>query len=232
MNVAIIPAREGSKRIPDKNIRSFVGKPLIAYSITAARESEVFDDIIVSTDSREIARVAVEYGARAPFMRPKDLADDNTPTAPVLRHAFQWLRDQGSMVKYGCCIYATAAFVSPHYLRLGHQLITERKVSSVFSVTTYEFPIFRSLKINVSGCLEMIWPQYEMAKSQELPEAYHDAGQFYWLDIDRFLRKPRIYTSDALPVILPRYLVQDVDTLEDWDRAEIMYRVCKEKGLL
>lgn len=232
MSIAVIPAREGSKRIPGKNVRLFAGKPLIAYAVEAAVASGLFSQVVVSTDSSVIARIAEEYGATVPFLRPKELADDHTPTAAVMGHAFQWLRDQGSLDEYGCCIYATAAFVSPAFLRKGYDTIRERKAASVFSVTTYEFPIFRSLKVNDAGSLEMFWPQYEMTRSQDLPEAYHDAGQFYWVAIDTFLATPRLYTADAAPVVLPRYLVQDIDTLEDWQRAELMYQACKERGLL
>jgi pseudaminic acid cytidylyltransferase len=224
MNVAIIPARGGSKRIPRKNIKLFAGKPIISYSIEAARQSGVFRRIIVSTDSDAIARVALEHGAEVPFMRPAELADDHTPTAPVVLHALEWLAQQGEPAQCACCIYPTAPFLQPRFLRQGHELLVTRGVSSVFSVTTFAFPILRALRINERGHLEMFWPEYEYSRSQDLPEAYHDAGQFYWLNCELFFQERRIYTKDALPVILPRYLVQDIDTLEDWERAELMFR--------
>jgi pseudaminic acid cytidylyltransferase len=232
MNVAIIPARGGSKRIPNKNIKHFAGKPIIAYSIEAAKVSGLFDRIFVSTDSEKIALTAKEYGAEVPFMRPKELSDDFTPTAPVLLHALKWLEVQGMPAKFACCIYATAPFVRPEYLKKGFRLIMRKRVSAVFSVTAFPFSIFRALNINAAGCLEMFWPEHECTRSNDLPEAYHDAGQFYWLDSKKFLKTKKIYTGDALPAILPRCLVQDIDTPEDWETAEAMYEVAKKRGLL
>ena len=224
MNVAIVPARGGSKRIPNKNIKPFLGKPIISYSIRAAKEADVFDHVIVSTDSEEIARVAKEYGAEVPFMRPAGLADDLTPTAPVLAHALNWLAENGMSAKYACCIYATAPFVQAQYIREGYETLVNKEVASVFSVTTFPFPIFRALRIAEDGHLEMFWPEHELTRSNDLPEAYHDAGQFYWLDCETFLREQKLYSRDALPIILPRYLVQDIDTLEDWQTAERMFK--------
>ena len=225
MNIAIIPARGGSKRIPDKNIKHFAGKPIIAYSIEAAQQSGVFDKIIVSTDSEKIANTALQYGADIPFIRPLEIADDHTPTAPVILHALDQLKKQGIISQYTCCIYATAPFCQPQYIQEGFKLISQKKASSAFSVTTFAFPILRSLKINNGGNLEMNWPEYELTRSNDLPEAYHDAGQFYWLNTDIFLKTEKLYNKDALPVILPRYLVQDIDTKEDWKTAEYMYQV-------
>lgn len=227
MNVAIIPARGGSKRIPRKNIREFCGQPMIAYSIAAAQESGVFDRVIVTTDSEEIARVAQAYGAETPFVRPPELADDFTPTAPVVAHVLEWLQGTGAPARYACCIYATAPFVQEKYLRAGLALLDGRRVSSVFSVTSFPFPIFRALQIEADGHLAMFWPEYELTRSNDLPEAYHDAGQFYWLAVDSFLATKRMYGKDALPVILPRHLVQDIDTPEDWARAEYMYKALR-----
>jgi pseudaminic acid cytidylyltransferase len=222
--VAIIPARGGSKRIPNKNIKLFAGKPIIAYSIEAAKESGLFDRIIVSTDSQEIVSVASSCGAETPFIRPKDLADDHTPTAPVLHHVLVSLRETGYEVDYFCCIYATAPFLKTEYIRHGYDMIRKSRVGSVFSVTSFGFPIFRALKIKEDGRLEMFWPAHELTRSQDLPKAYHDAGQFYWLEGKTFIGQPRLYTPEALPVILPRHLVQDIDTPEDWERAEIMFK--------
>jgi pseudaminic acid cytidylyltransferase len=232
MNIAVIPARGGSKRIPNKNLKTFAGMPIIAYSIKAAKTAGVFDKIIVSTDSDKIAQVAKEYGAEVPFMRPSELADDFTPTAPVLIHALNWLAENGTPPNYVCCIYATAPFVRSEYIKEGFKLMAGKKVSSVFSVTTFPFPIFRALKIVGGSHLQMFWPEHEMTRSNDLPEAYHDAGQFYWIDSKKFMKTKKLYTDDALPVILPRYLVQDIDTLEDWETAELLYEVCKKRGLL
>lgn len=222
--VAVIPARGGSKRIPNKNIKLFSGRPIISYSIKAARESGLFDRIIVSTDSEEIANVARQFGAEIPFLRPAELSGDQTPTAPVIDHCLTHLGKENIPVDYICCIYATAPLLSPQYIRDGFRLLTEKKAESVFSVTEFEFPIFRGLKINRSGRLEMFWPENESVRSQDLPKAFHDAGQFYWLAVEPFLKNKRIYTKNSLPVILPRTMVQDMDEPEDWTIAEAKYR--------
>jgi pseudaminic acid cytidylyltransferase len=232
VNVAIIPARGGSKRIPDKNIKPFLGKPIIAYSIETAKISGLFDRIIVSTDSQTIAHTAKEYGAEVPFMRPKNLSDDFTPTAPVLLHALKWMSENEVRSNYVCCIYATAPFIQPDYIKKGLGLIMSKRVSSVFSVSTFPFSIFRALNISDAGYLKMFWSEHELTRSNDLPEAYYDAGQFYWLDSKKFLKTKKIYTGDALPVILPRCLVQDIDTPEDWETAESMYEVARKRGLL
>lgn len=225
MNVAIIPARGGSKRIPGKNVKHFLGKPIIAYSIEEALSSGLFDQVLVSTDSEEIAEIAKKYGAKVPFMRPSELSDDYTTTAPVIEHAVQWLQDQGENPAYVCCIYAAAPFIQSKYLAKGYELLRSKDCASSFPVTSFPFPILRASVIKDNGCLEMLWPEYELTRSQDLPEAYHDAGQFYWLNVKKFLSEKKIYPVDSRPVIMPRHLVQDVDTLEDWVRAEYMYKV-------
>ena len=232
MNVAIIPARGGSKRIPDKNVKHFAGKPIIAYSIEAAKVSGLFDKIFVSTDSEKIALTAKKFGAEVPFMRPKELSDDFTPTAMVLLHALKWIEEQGTPADFVCCIYATAPFINAAYLEKGFRLIMSESVSVVFPVTSFPFSIFRALNIKKTGRLEMIWPEHEFTRSNDLPEAYHDAGQFYWVDSKKFLKTQKLYGDDALPVIIPRFLVQDIDTIEDWETAEVKYEVCKARGLL
>lgn len=231
MIVAIIPARGGSKRIPKKNIREFAGHPMISWSIKAAKESGVFDRIVVTTDSEEIAEVCVAHGAEVPFMRPPELSDDYTPTAPVVEHALQWLIGDGVEPLYACCIYATAPFVKGRYLKEGLESLISHNASSCFSVTTFPFPIFRALEVQESGILSMIWPEHELTRSQDLKEAYHDAGQFYWLDCQRFMETKKMYASDSRPVILPRHLVQDIDTEEDFMRAELMFKaISKSEG--
>ncbi len=224
MNAAIIPARGGSKRIPSKNIRLFVGKPMIAYSIEAARQSGVFDLVIVSTDSPEIAEVAQKYGAEAPFLRPAEISGDHVATAPVLLHALNWLEGKNYPVERLCCIYATAPFVRAEDIRQGLETLKAKKGATAFSVTTFPAPIFRALRLARDGRMELFWPEHENTRSQDLPEAYHDAGQFYWLDAARFKEARRIIGPDAWPVLLPRIRVQDIDTLEDWETAEHMFR--------
>ena len=224
MRIAVIPARGGSKRIPRKNIKPFAGRPMIEHSVAAAVASGVFDTILCSTDDEEIAQTARQAGASTPFIRPAELSDDNTPTAPVLRHALEWCLARGWSVDTMCCIYATAPFVRPEDIRRGLDLLEQHGADSAFTVTTFAFPILRALKLNASGRLEMFWPEHMNTRSQDLPEAFHDAGQFYWLRAQPFLASGVIYTPDAVPVSLPRHLVQDIDTPEDWLRAELMHQ--------
>lgn len=223
--VAIIPARGGSKRIPNKNVKSFAGQPIITYSIKAAQETRLFDRIIVSTDSEIIAELAKTCSAEAPFIRPAELADDFTGTVPVLLHALNWLNEYNYATDYFCCIYATAPFVQPEYIIEGFNLLKKRKATSAFSVTTFHYPIFRALKIDDDGHIKMFWPEHESSRSNDLPEAYHDAGQFYWGNTEKFISRKTFFSSDAVPIVIPRYLVQDIDTPEDWETAEKMYSV-------
>ena len=224
MNVAIIPARGGSKRIPRKNIKHFLGKPIIGYSINAALATDLFDRVIVSTDDDEIADTAVALGAEVPFRRPKALSDDFTGTTVVVKHAIQWLNENGTSVEYVCCIYATAPFLQCEFLHEGYNKLLNSKKSFAFSVTSYPFPIQRAIKINQAGLVEAFSPEFFHTRSQDLEEAYHDAGQFYWGKSKAFLDEEITFSSVSVPVVLPRHLVQDIDTMEDWDRAELMYQ--------
>jgi pseudaminic acid cytidylyltransferase len=224
MNICIIPARGGSKRIPKKNIREFCGKPMIAWSIEAAQQSGVFERVVVTTDSEEIADVARRHGAEVPFMRPSELADDHATTDAVFLHALAALQEAGCQPEYACNLYATAPFVRPEDLRRGLEIMESSGASSGFSVTTFPFPLFRGLKINDSGALEMFWPEHRLTRSQDLPEAYHDAGQFYWVNVKKYQQNRALYASDAVPVVLLRHRVQDIDTEADWKRAELMFQ--------
>jgi pseudaminic acid cytidylyltransferase len=227
--IAIIPARGGSKRIPNKNIKLFSGQPIISYSINVAKETGLFDRVIVSTDSCEITAIAREFEAEVPFIRPPELSNDFTGTAEVICHAVEWLAQEGRQPEFVCCIYATAPFLQPIYLKQGFEKLAASDATSVFSVTTYPYPIYRSLKITEKGCIKMIWPEHEKSRSQDLPEAYHDAGQFYWINVSKFMKKKTLFAKDSLPIILPRYLVQDIDTREDWETAEMMFTTIKAK---
>ena len=220
--VAIIPARGGSKRIPGKNIKTFAGLPMIAHSIRATRQVGLFDRIIVSTDSDEIMQIARDHHAEVPFKRPAVIADDTARTEDVLVHALQWLSEQGTPADFFCCICATAPFIRPADIRKGYELLRAENATTAFPVTTFAYPIFRSLRINSSGRIEMFWPENMHKRSQELPEAYHDAGQFYWCDTKFFLRELSLISDNSVPVLIPRQLVQDIDTLEDWEVAEKM----------
>jgi N-acylneuraminate cytidylyltransferase len=223
MKIAIIPARGGSKRIPKKNIKEFSGKPIIAWSIEAAKMCKMFDRIIVSTDDYEIAAIAKQHGADVPFMRPKHLADDYTGTSAVVKDVIQNIHKNGEQVSYVCCIYATAPFISSKYLIKAYQDLINQNKSYAFSVTTYSFPVERSFVINQSNVIENLFPDMTLSRSQDLQEVYHDAGQFYWGLADAFLNDLPIFSRHSIPVILPRYLVQDIDTIEDWKQAELMF---------
>ncbi len=231
MRVAVIPARGGSKRIARKNIRSFVGKPVMAYSIEAAQSAEIFDKIIVSTDDQEIAQVAESLGAEVPFVRPAELSDDKATTIPVIRHAIDWLTENVETVDYACCIYAAAPFVRAEDLRRSFDVLQDQQVEFVFPVTSFPFPIFRALKIEPSGQSTMFWPEHELTRSQDLPDAYHDAGQFYWGTADAYRQRDGFFSASTAPIVLPRHMVQDIDTPEDWVRAEHMFRVLFENEI-
>ena len=229
MRLAVIPARGGSKRIPRKNIRPFLGRPVIGYSIAAAIETGLFDRILVSTDDEEIANVARQFGAETPFIRPADLADDHTGTNAVVCHAIRWMEGTGQPVDFACCIYATAPFVQCSYLTLGYErLASETEMAFAFSITSYAFPIQRSLRLLPNEAVEAIWPEHRATRSQDLEHAYHDAGQFYWGRRKAFLEDIHVFSPASLGIVLPRHLVQDIDTEEDWVRAELMYRALQD----
>lgn len=228
--VAIIPARGGSKRIPRKNVKEFCGKPMIAWSIEAAKASGCFDRIIVSTDHEEIASLAMKWGGMVPFMRPAELSDDFTGTLPVVRHAVEWLNENDAPVEFACCLYATAPFVAAKDLQQGLQLIKGASASYAFSVTSYAFPIQRAIRITEHGRVAMFNPEYFQTRSQDLEDAWHDAGQFYWGTAEAWCEERPIFSGDSVPVKLPRHRVQDIDTPEDWIRAEWLFRAMQAEG--
>jgi pseudaminic acid cytidylyltransferase len=222
-NVAVIPARGGSKRIPRKNIKLFAGKQIIGYSIEAAKRCGLFDRILVSTDDEEIAAVARGFGAETPFLRPPTLADDFTGTNAVVKHAITWLAGNGYDVDCACCIYATAPFLQPEYLAEGYRKLLAGDNSFAFSVTSFRFAIQRALRVTPLESVEAIFPEHIFTRSQDLEEAYHDAGQFYWGRSEAFLKDLILFSSASSAVILPRHLVQDIDTPQDWEEAELMF---------
>ncbi len=230
MKLCVIPARGGSKRIPRKNIKSFCSQSMIGYSIKAAIASECFDEIIVSTDDAEIAEIAKSFGASVPFVRPESLANDYTATIPVIKHAIEWFDDQGRSPSEVCCLYATAPFVQADSIRGAYKKMKQEKVDYCFTVTSFAFPIQRAIKITVENRIEMFYPEHFEMRSQELEESYHDAGQFYWGKAEAFKQQKILFSKSSTPYILPRYLVQDIDTLEDWKRAELMYKILKLEG--
>jgi N-acylneuraminate cytidylyltransferase len=224
MRLAVIPARGGSKRIPRKNIRLFGGKPMIAWSIDAALKSGCFDRVYVSTDDNEIAQVAQEFGAEVPFVRPPELSDDHAGTTPVITHAIRWQNDNGTPATQVCCIYATAPFIQADDLRRGLAQLESTGALFAFSVTSYAFPIQRAIRITEQQRVEMFQPDHLHTRSQDLEEAWHDAGQFYWGQTNAWLAHTPVFSRHASPVLLPRHRVQDIDTSEDWTRAELMHR--------
>jgi N-acylneuraminate cytidylyltransferase len=231
MNLCVIPARGGSKRIHRKNIKQFCGKPLIVWSIEKAIESGCFDKIIVSTDDIEIANIAKNYGAEVPFIRPKELSDDYTSTNEVISHAIKFQIKNSKRPSIVCCIYPTAPFVQTKDLKHGLEILKTNGVDYVFSVTTFAYPIQRSFRMTKDQKIEMFWPEFLYSRSQDLEEAWHDAGQFYWGITDSWLENKPIISKNAKPIHLPRYRVQDIDTYEDWERAEWMFKVINKQKI-
>lgn len=223
MKICVIPARGGSKRIPKKNIKHFHGKPMIAYSIEGAIKSGCFDRVIVSTDDLEIANIAIKFGAEVPFIRPLAIADDFSTTMDVMRHAVSWCQSEQLELTHVCCIYATAPFLRAGDIKKGLELLKEKDVEFVFSATTFSFPIQRAIKLSSNGDVTMFSPEFENTRSQDLEDAYHDAGQFYWGTASSFSKGKGIFSSNSKCIILPRERVQDIDTPEDWDFAEGLF---------
>ena len=224
MKLAVIPARGGSKRIPRKNIKPFGGKPIIEWSIKAAYDSGIFDLIVVSTDDAEIAAIARDCGAHVPFERPAELSDDHTGTIPVVAHAINWYQSQGLYPNQVCCIYATAPFIQSEDIRRGVEILIQSEADFAFSVTSFAFPIQRAFRLSTDGRVEMFDPAQFQTRSQDLTEAYHDAGQFYWGTKSAWLSGLPIFGPRSVPIILPRHRVQDIDTPDDWEQAELLLR--------
>lgn len=223
MNIAVIPARGGSKRIPRKNIRQFAGKPMIAYAIAAAQKSGLFEHIVVSTDDQEISAIARTQGAETPFVRPAELADDHTATVPVVAHAIQACELIGWKAKNVCCIYPCVPFIKVEDLAGALNLHERTDADYCFPVTKYTTPIQRALKQVDDGCRMLpFFPEFELVRTQDLTTAYHDAGQFYWGRRSAWLSNERIH-SNGIGYVIPNCRVVDIDTEEDWVRAEILF---------
>lgn len=223
MNICIIPARGGSKRIPRKNIKQFCGKPMIGWSIEAAIQSGLFDHIIVSTDDLEIADIAKQLGAEVPFLRPAELSSDFAGTTQVVAHAIDWMHAQQWLFDTVCCLYPTP-FVRVEDLMAGHMALQTGTWDYAFVVTDYCAPVFRSFKLHPEGGVEMFFPEHLETRSQDLPTAMHDAGQFYWGRPDAWLSDKRLFDRHSFPIVIPRWRVQDIDTEDDWYRAELMQK--------
>ncbi len=231
MNIAIIPARGGSKRIPRKNVKNFNGKPIIAYSIEAALNSKLFDKVIVSTDDEEIAEVSKEYGADIPFIRPKEISDDYATTNDVMMHAIRGYLEKNITISSLCCIYATAPFLQADDLVKAKQILTD-DIDFVFSATEFVYPIFRSFKLKDDNRVRMFWPENFAKRSQDLEKAYHDAGMFYFGKPEAFLENKIFFAEYSKAFIIPHYRVQDIDTNDDWIRAENYYHALKVSQLI
>lgn len=228
MNIAVIPARGGSKRIPRKNIKLFAGKPMIAYAITAAQNTGLFDHVVVSTDDIEIAEVAQQWGAEVPFMRPSQLADDYTGTVPVIAHAIQALPPKYQDINYVCCIYPATPLIQDTDIKAALELLIETEATYVFPITQFPSAVQRSLKRNESGRVQPFYPEFEQTRTQDLEPAYYDAGQFYWGTPQAWLNGVGIH-AEGVGLVIPNWRVVDVDTQEDWEKAELLYKALTDK---
>ncbi len=226
MNVVIVPARGGSKRIPKKNIKEFCGKPIISYPILELKKSNIVNKVIVSTDDKEIAAVAKKYGAEIPFIRPKNISDDITGIADVIRHAILYLQQQIT-IENVCCVLPTAPFISAKDIDEAFNLLIDKQCQFVFSATKYNYPVQRSFIINDKNQISMLFPENYEKRSQDLEEVFHDAGQFYWGNKKSWLSEKNIINSESHPYLIPHYQVQDIDTVEDWLRAEDIEKIRK-----
>jgi len=233
-NIAIITARGGSKRIPKKNIRPFLGQPIIAYSIEAALESGIFDEVMVSTDSQEIADIAIKYGAKVPFLRSEKNSNDYATTPDVIREVLLEYKKVGKEYDYFCCLYPTAPFVKADRLIEAMRLLKQPGIDSVYSAALFSYPIQRALKIGSDGIIEMIWPENMKSRSQDLMPTYHDCGQFYCHNTKSFLSEKEVTAlcgvGKAKAIIIPETEFQDIDNEEDWAMAEIKYNLLKSKN--
>lgn len=225
-SIAIIPARGGSKRIPRKNIKLFMGKPIIAYSIEAALQSGLFDEVMVSTDDKEIAEVAQKYGAKVPFMRSAETANDYASTADVILEVLRRYKEGGENFDTGCCIYSTAPFVTPARLTEAYSKLNA-DIDSVFTCVAYSYPVQRSLHI-LDGKISMVHPEYATSRSQDLEPIYHDAGQFYIFRAASFLQEKTFWGKNTAGLVLSELEVQDLDTLTDWTLAELKYQLLQK----
>ncbi len=221
-NLCIIPARGGSKRIPRKNIKEFKGVPIISYSIKAAIESNLFDEIMVSTDDKEISEIAKYYGASIPFFRSEENANDYATTADVIREVINQYEELGKEFDNICCIYPTAPFVTSNKIAEGLVKLLNG-ADSVLPVLTFGYPIWRSFKLNENECLEYNWNEFINSRSQDLPETYHDAGQWYWVKVSRFVESGKLIFETTQGLYLSPFEAHDIDTLHDWKLAELKY---------
>ncbi len=227
-NIAIIPARGGSKRLPNKNIKSFLGKPIIAYSIEAAINSNLFEEIMVSTDNEQIAQIAIKYGASVPFLRSEKTSNDFATIGEVVEEVLLMYQNQHKFFDHLCCILATAPFIKVKHINEAYQLMIKHKYDSVFPIVRFSYPIQRALRLQ-NGKVSMFYPENFSKRSQDLEQAYHDSGQFYWMKVDEFLKQKRFFANNSGAIILSEFETQDIDNEEDWKIAELKYQWLKKE---
>ena len=225
-NLCIIPARGGSKRIPKKNIKDFLGKPIIAYSIQVAKESNLFDEIMVSTDDKEIAEISIKLGAKVPVFRSPENSDDFSTTSDVLIEVLEKYKQTGINFENCCCIYPTSPLINKNSLIKAYNLLESENFQSVFPVVKFSYPIYRALQMNDSK-VSMIWEENLNKRSQDLPSAYHDSGQFYWFTVSEFFKSKKLFTENSGAIVLKETEVQDIDNETDWKLAELKYKLMK-----
>lgn len=222
--IAIIPARGGSKRIPGKNIREFVGKPIIAYSIEAALESKLFSEVMVSTDDEVIGEIARSYGASVPFLRSPQNSGDQSTTVDVILEVLDAYAELNLAFDSGCCLYPTAPFCTPHLIQRGYDLLTQSGSDTAFPIVAFDYPIQRSLQLTATGKVEMVWPEFLLSRSQDLPKRYHDTGLFYWFLTEKIKTEQRLFGENSAGLVISELECHDIDTPDDWEMAEIKYR--------
>ena len=222
-NIAVIPARGGSKRIPRKNIRPFEGKPMVAYAINAAISSNLFEHVIVTTDDEEIAEISRRHGAETPFVRPQELSDDYASTVEVIEHAIKECLQQKMKFKKVCCIYPCVPFIKAEYLEGALGLLDSAEAKYCFPVVKYPAAIQRAMKRTSNGRMQSFYPEYESSRTQDLEPAFYDAGQFYWGSVDSWLGNVGIH-NNGVGYVVPDWHAVDIDTPEDWRKAEILFR--------
>lgn len=227
--VAIITARGGSKRIPKKNIKLFLEKPIIAYSILASIESGLFDEVMVSTDDEEIARISMDYGASIPFMRSPSASDDNATTAEALLDVLDAYSNQNEIFDYACCLYPTAPFITSYRLIQAYDKLKEEDFDVVFPVMRFSYPIWRSFRKEHHKFV-MNWPEYLYSRSQDLPDSFHDAGQFYFFKVVSFLKEKKLFSANAGGLVISEMEGQDIDNMDDWALAELKYKLLQERN--
>lgn len=223
--IAIIPARGGSKRIPHKNIKDFFGKPIIAYAIEAALSSKLFDEVMVSTDSKEIADIALLYGAKVPFIRSIENSNDFATTVDVLCEVLEWYEYQNIKFQYATCIYACAPFVNSKILLESFELLIKKKCDCVFPILAYSHPIQRALKLSESGKIDPFDNSNSNTRTQDLYKAFHDAGMFYTFDVNKLFINKSLRTHNTFAIEIDELHAHDIDTEKDWVLAELKYKL-------